>query len=233
MTTKPLPHQTPVVARPSAASPAPSLLVRLGDRAARWAPVSGLAFAIFFVAGVVASNVPADSASDRAWLAAYSSAHSAGHLATAYSLVFAGLSLATFLCTLWMRVLHARSATFLSPVPLLAAAVAGSCMAAGGVLMGVVSVAPLRGYPQIIRLGSDGGFAMVGVGAMLAASLSVACLSVMALGAGVLGRRMAWFGIVVSVVLLGGIFFVPIAALIVWTVATAIVLLRRPQVAHA
>jgi hypothetical protein len=232
MTTKPLPHQAPVVDRRSAPSAAPSLLVRLGDRAGRWAPVSGLAFAIFFVAGVVASNVPADSASDRAWLAAYSTTHSAGHLATAYSLVLAGLSLAAFLGTLWMRILRARRTTFPSPVPLLAAAVAGSCMAAGGVLMGVVSVAPLRGYPQIIRLGSDGGFAMVGVGAMLAASLSVACLSAMALDAGVLGRPMAWSGIVVAVVLLGGIFFVPIAALIVWTVAAAIVLLRHPEAAR-
>lgn len=232
MTTQPLPTQSPEIARRSVAPPAPSMLGRLGGAAGRWSPVSGLAFAIFFVGGVVASNVPADGASDRAWLAAYAGSHSAGHLVTAYCLVLAGLSLAMFLGTLWMRILRASDMALPSPVPLLAAAVAGSCMAAGGVMMGVVSTGALRTYPQIIRLGSDGGFAMVGVGAMLATSLSIACLSVMALDAGVMGRRMAWFGIGVSVVLVGGIFFLPIAALIVWTIAVAVVLLRRPQAAR-
>jgi hypothetical protein len=229
MTTKPLPQQRPVIARPPGVSPAPSAVSRLDGWAARYAPVSGLAFALLFVVGVVASNVPADGAPDREWLADYAGSHSAGHLVTAYCLVLAGLSLTTFLGTLWTRILHASGGAFPSPVPLMAAAVAGSCMAAGGVLMGVVSVSALRGYPQIIRFGSDGGFAMVGVGAMLATSLSVACMSVMALNTGVLGRRTAWFGIGVSFVLLGAILFVPIGALIAWTVVTAIVLLRHPQ----
>lgn len=225
MTTHPLPApHSPVPTSASIPSPA-----RLGSTTWRWAPLSGFAFAVFFVVSIVASNVPADGASDRTWLAAFSQGHAAGHMVTAYSLDLAGLSLVVFLTTLWTRVLHARGGVVPSPVPLLAAAVAGACMAAGGVSMGVVSIHALRGYPEIIRLGTDGGFAMVGVGAMLAASLSVACLSVMAHSTGVIGRRTSWFGLLVALVLLGAIAFLPIGALVLWVVVVAVVLLRHPE----
>jgi hypothetical protein len=194
----------------------------------RWAPASGILFAAFFTISVVASNVPADGASDRQWLGDYSGARNVdGHLATAYCLVLAGLSLMTFLAALWDRIRIAR-AELPSPVPLIAAGMAGACMSVGGVLMGVVANSALRGYPQVVRLGTDGGFAMVGVGGMLAAALSVACLSVMARRAGVLGRGLATCGLIVAALLLAAVFFLPIGALVLWVVVTSIVLLRHP-----
>jgi hypothetical protein len=194
----------------------------------RWAPASGIAFAVFFVVGVLVSNVPADGASDAQWLRDYSGTRNVdGHLITAYGLVLAGLSLMTFLATLWGRVRVARD-ELPSPVPLVAAGMAGACMSVGGVLMGVVAISALRRYPELIRLGSDGGFAMVGIAGMLAAALSVACLSVMAREAGVLGRGLATSGLVVSVLLLAAVLFLPVGALVLWVLVTSIALLRHP-----
>jgi MFS family permease len=193
----------------------------------RWEPVSGLLFVALFALGVVASNVPADTASDRDWLRDYTGTRNhVGHLVTAYCLVLAGLSLMTFLVQLWQRIRTARAATT-TIVPVVAAGMAGALMAVGGVLMGVVAVSALRGYPEIIRLGSDGGFAMVGVGGMLAAAVSVAWLSVLGLRCGVLGKVLGRSGVVVSVLLLGAIAFIPIVALLVWVAATSVALLRR------
>jgi hypothetical protein len=59
---------------------------------------------------------------------------------------------------------------------------------------------------------------------MLAAGLSVACLSVQARRLGVLGRGISAFGVAVGVILLGSFFFLPIVALL----ALVVVLTIRP-----
>jgi hypothetical protein len=184
-------------------------------------------FAVLFVAGVVASSPPADSASDSAWLHAYSGTRNhVGHLVTAYCLVLAGLSLMAFLVQLWGRIGAARGVR-ISIVPVVAAGMAGALMAVGGVLMGVVSIAALHGYPSIIRFGNDAGFAMVSVGGMLAAAVSVGLLSVMGRRSGTLGPVLGWSGLVVAVLLLGAVAFVPIVALLLWATAVSISQLRR------
>jgi hypothetical protein len=189
--------------------------------------VAGIAFVGLFALGVAASNVPADGASDAAWLKDYAGTRNhVGHLLTAYCLALAGLSLMWFLTALWERVRDADTRTA-SPVPVVAAGIAGALMSVGGVLMGVVSISALHGYPQVIRLGSDGGFAMVSVGGMLAAALSLAWLSVAARRVGVLGPRLAWTGVAVAVVLLAAIEFIPIVALLLWVLVASVWLLRH------
>ncbi|HEX3930124.1 MAG TPA: hypothetical protein VHW64_05440 [Nocardioides sp.] len=110
----------------------------------------------------------------------------------------------------------ARGGAATTIVPVVAAGMAGALLAVGGVLMGVVAISALHGYPEIIRLGSDGGFAMVGIGGMLAAAVSVAWLNVLGLQCGVLGKALGRSGVVVSVLLLGAIAFIPILGLLVW-----------------
>ena len=68
---------------------------------------------------------------------------------------------------------------------------------------------------------------MVAVPGMLAAALAVAGLSLQAHRAGLFGRPMQVFGIVVALILLASLAFIPIAALLVWLVVAAIVLVRR------
>ena len=194
---------------------------------ARWEALSGLGFVVLFLSSVLVSNPPADNAPDATWIANYTGrAHQASHLATGLLLVLAGLCLLTFLTGVWRRVVS--SAGFgASPLPVAAAAVSAACMAAGGVVMAFVSGGELVGkYPlppaDVLRLSNDLGFALAGVAGMLAAGFAVVVLSVQRFRAGVFGRKMLVFGILVGVVLLGSIAFVPIFALLVWVVVMAV-----------
>lgn len=205
------------------------------SRFARWTPLSGIAFVVFFIAGVVASSPPADTASDAKWVAAYTGhGNQVGHVATGFLLALAGLSFLSFVSVLWTRIARASRPAFVNPLPLVAAGVAAACLAAGGVLMAAVAGASLTGSAPVpgadlLRFSDAGGFAMVGVGAMLAASLCIACVSIQARAAGIFGRRLTILGLVVSVVLLASVFFVPIVALLVWLVAASVALVRAPE----
>jgi hypothetical protein len=200
----------------------------------RAAPLSGLAFIALFAASVMISNVPANTAPNSAWVAAYAThGDQARHLATGICLVLAALSLATFLTHLWTRVVTARRPDVVNPLPVVAAGISASCVAAGGIMMAAASGStlifsqPIPGGP-LLRLGNDLGFAMVGVAGMPAAALSIASLSVQARAAGVMSTRMMRFSLIVSLVLLGSLAFIPIIALVIWLLVVATPLIRRP-----
>lgn len=198
----------------------------------RAAPLSGIAFVVFFLASVAVSSVPKNTASDVKWVAAYAThAKQAQHLTTGLLLVLAGLSLMTFLTHIWTRIVAAPGAQRVSPLPVVGAGVAAACIAVGGILMAassgaaLVSSQPIPGA-QLLRFSNDAGFAMVGVAGMLAAAFSIACLSVQARAAGVFGRKLSRFSQIVAVILLASVLFVPIVALLIWLVVVAITLMR-------
>ena len=62
---------------------------------------------------------------------------------------------------------------------------------------------------------------------MLATSLSIGVLSAQAHAAGLFGRAMLIFGLVVAVLLLAAVFFFPMAALPIWVIVAVVVLMRR------
>jgi hypothetical protein len=203
---------------------------------ARWAPLTGFAFVVFFLASITVSSPPSDKASDAAWIANYTGhTHVAQHVATGVLLILAALSLLSFLSTTWTRIAGNRPLGSITPVPIVAAGVASACIAVGGVLMGAIA-ATVQGTghtpdPDLLRFGNDVGFVMVGLPGMLATALSVAGLSVQGRRSGLFGRKMMIFGLVVAVILLASIAFIPIVALLAWLVVTAIVLIRRPLIA--
>jgi hypothetical protein len=213
------------------AEPASALTSR--HNTSRWEALSGLAFVAFFVGSIAASSPPADNAPDNRWIASYTgSAHQAGHLASGLLLVLAGLSLLAFLTGIWWRMATVDNTRSLSPLPIVAAAVSASCIAAGGIVMGVISGGELMGsYPlpgaDVLRLTNDLGFALAGVAGMIAAGFTVACLSVQGYRLGLIGPKARIFGIAVGIVLLASIAFVPIIALLIWVVLMAIKSLRR------
>jgi hypothetical protein len=209
--------------------------IRAATPPTRWAPLTGIAFVVFFLGGVVASNAPSDNASAASWMAAYTGGgRQFSHEASGVLLVLAALSLMSFLVTTWSRVGRLRPEGSHSAVPLAAAGVSAACIAVGGVLMALGS-SVAHGFARsdpaatatLLRFTNDGGFIMVAVPGMLAAALAVAGLSLQAHRAGLFGRRMQVFGIVVALILLASLAFIPIAALLVWLVVTAIVLVRR------
>jgi hypothetical protein len=202
------------------------------DAWARRAPLVAIAFVVFFLAGVVVSSPPDDSAPDARWVANYAtSGKQAQHLATGVFLILAALCLASFLTHLWTRISRARPAHILSPLAIVAAGVSAACIAAGGALMGIVggdmllSSSPMPDA-DLLRFTNDLGFVMVGIPGMLAAALSIAALSIQAHAAGIFGTRLRTFGLVVAVVLLASLEFFPIAALLIWLVVVAVALLK-------
>lgn len=191
---------------------------------------TGVAFPILFIASVVASNTPADNASASTWVSDYSGhSNQIGHLATGILLVLAGLCLASFFTAQWRRIRDVTPS--ISPLPLIAAAVAASSIAAGGVVMAYISGGELTGkYPlpsvDVLRLSNDLGFALVGVAGMLSAALAVICLSVQGRAAGLVGRKTFVFGVVVAICLLAAFAFVPVIALLIWAPVVAVQWLR-------
>ncbi len=204
-------------------------------RQARWAPLSGIAFVVFFIAGIVASSPPSDKASDAKWIASYTGhGNQLGHVLTGVFLVLAALSFVSFVSVVWTRIVEASRPAVVNPLPLLAAGVAAACIAGGGVLMAAVAGASLTNSlpvpgADLLRFSDTSGFTMVSIAGMLAAALCVVCLSVQARGAGVFGRKIAALGLVASVILLASFLFFPILALLVWLVAASVALLRSPQ----
>ncbi len=193
---------------------------------------AGIAFVVFFVASVVASNVPSNNASNAKWTAAYSGhGNQLGHLATGVCLVLAALSLLVFLTSVWTRIATANEPSRTSPLPLAAAGVAAACIAVGGVVQASISGAALIAKlplpsADLLRFGNATGFAIVALGGMLAAGLSVASLSLQGRTAGVFSARIANFGVIVAVVLLAALAFIPIAALWIWVIVATISLTR-------
>ena len=194
----------------------------------RVAPYSGIAFVVFFLASVVVSSVPKDTASDHAWLAAYAThAKQAGHLATGVLLVLAALSLMTFLTHIWTRVTEARDSQAVSPLPVVAAGVAAACIAAGGILMGAMSgsalllllPAPTPRQRCRLRDGRRRGDARGRPEHRIPQRASTRRRD--------LRRAAARFSLVVAVVLLASVVFLPIVALLIWLVAVTVALTRE------
>jgi hypothetical protein len=207
----------------------------VSPRYQRWTPLSGVAFVVFFIAGVVASNPPADTAPNAKWIANYTGhGNEIRHFVTGICLILAALSLISFISVLWTRIVHASRPGLPNPLPLVAAGVSAACIAIGGVLMALVSGSALMGSAPIpsadlLRFSNDGGFAMAGIAGMLAAALCVACVSVQARQAAIFGRKLTIFSLAAALLLLASFAFFPILALLAWLVAAAITLLRQNE----
>ena len=203
----------------------------------RLAPLSGIGFIVCFIGGVVSSSPPDVGATNAKWIAEYATTSKQwGHLATGVLLILAALFLICFFSTVWARIATAQQPRLLNPLPLLAAAVGGACMAAGGLCMAVISGAeltssnPLIGDADMLRLGNALGFGLAGIAGMAAISLAILSVSIQAHAAGVFGTKLLALSVLVAVVLLAAFLFVPIIALMLWLVVVAVVLVRRPEV---
>lgn len=148
---------------------------------------------------------------------------------TGLLLVAAAMCLITFMTHLWVLV-AARRPHGTGPLPIVAAGVAATCMAIGGVLMAsesgmLLSSAPMPN-PDLLRFTNDIGFTMVTIPGMIAAAVGVAGLTLQGHAAGLFGRRLLRFGIAVSVVLVASFAFLPIVALLLWLLVVSVGLLR-------
>jgi hypothetical protein len=199
----------------------------------RWEPLTGIAFAVLFVAGWLIVNLPDDNASNTVWTNYFADrGHRVAVVVSAYLILAAGLCLLTFLTTLWTRIVSAQSLRAINPLGVVAAGVAAACIVVGATVEASVSGSMIFGsMPEpgadTLRLVFATMFPIIAVAGMIAASLSVATLSIQAYGAGVLGRTLLTLSLIVAVGLLASVFFIPMALLPIWAVIMSVVLVRR------
>jgi hypothetical protein len=114
-----------------------------------------------------------------------------------------------------------------------AAAATGALIGVCGTLLAVIpaamafSSAPAPGA-DVARYVPIAGYLGLTFFAMPMAGLTVTCVCVGALRTAALPRWLAYLGVVASVALVASFEFFPMALFVVWVIATAVVLARRP-----
>lgn len=204
-----------------------------GNAWRRRAPLTGIAFAVLFVAGNAINDVPKGNASNKAWVDYFASTgNRIGLVVSAFLLVIAGLCLAGLFSTLWSRIAEAQAPRRLSPLPLVAAGISAASIAAGAVLNAAVAGGMLFGsLPEpnadILRFANQLGYPLIMVGGMLAAALAIAGISLQANRVGIFSRRLTVFGLVAAVITLFSFVFLPMVITVIWFLVVSVVLLRR------
>ena len=208
-------------------------MTSVSDRSSRWAPLSGIAFVILFVVGVLLTHTPAPNASDAKWVDYFGDGgHRAAIIVAAFLFVLAGLCLLSFLTTIWSRVAAAQHPDPLNPLPLVAAAVAGTSIAIGGVINAAIAGAITFGdlpvpSADILRVSDQLAFPVVAIAGMFATSLAIACLSLQARRVGIFGRGLTTFSLIAAAITLASFLFLPLLVMLLWFLVVAIALLRR------
>ncbi len=201
----------------------------------RWEPLSGAAFVVLFLIGFLMTSTPDATASDQTWHAYFaSSGNRAAVLVSGVHLVASALCLVAFLSCIWGRIAQSGGPSSISPLPLVAAGVAGAAIAIGAVTQAVVAGAMIFGsMPEpgadTLRLVVNAGFPFITVAGMTATALSIAALSVQARAAGLFGRGMLTAGLVAAFAGVLSVLFFPMAVVLAWALAATVVLVRRVE----
>ena len=205
----------------------------------RWAPISGIAFVIAYIVGMLLVRTP-DSDDPAATIVAYyadSKSHRVTTIIAAYILIAAGLLFLSFLSSLRSRLRTAEG-----DVGTLSALIFG----AGVVFVGLLSVGALAlaAVPGAIAFGDTGdifdagtiqmaqslGWGVILIGGMLSAAVMIFTASILTLRTGALPKWSAWIGFVAAIVLLFGVVWIPQIALLIWALCVSGAMLARPAV---
>jgi hypothetical protein len=194
-----------------------------------------VAFVVLFIAGFATMNTPDANASNKKWVDFFaSSGNQISLVVSAFLFVLAGLCLLWFLTMVWSRVAAARRPEVTSPLPLLAAGAAAVSIAIGGVFNAIIAGAMIFGngsLPEpradILRVFGQISFPLIAVAGMIAFALALGCLTLQARRAGVFGRGLTIFSLVVAVVALFSFIFFPMLLVLVWFLVASVMLFRR------
>ena len=207
-----------------------------------WTPTAGILAAITFLVGVVMVSNSPDSDDNNAQIIAWYADH--GHRVTvivgAFVLAFCGLFVLWFAAGLrqWLRLAEGPEGR-LSNVALGGAVLLVGLLWVGASLLAAIPAGQSFGGASALTVSDVGrylpqaGFGAILLFGMFGAIALIDATSVVIWRTGVLSRGLAWLGFVCGVVLLFGVFFLPMIALPIWLIATSIALFRRPEGATA
>lgn len=187
-------------------------------------------FVVTFVAGLFLVNNPDTNSSAETFARFYAQSGNRVHLVLAAALLSAS-AVAWIVTANGLRErLGDGAATRIATTAAAATAaligVAGTMLAAIPAAMAFGS-APAPGT-DMARFLPQAGYAALTLFAMPTAALTVTAVCIAALRTGALPRWLAYFGFVASLALLGSLEFIPMLLFVIWVVATAVVLARRP-----
>jgi hypothetical protein len=206
-------------------------------RWAQWAPASGIAFVILFIAGFFLMNLPDTDDPLTKFTSFYDDSGNRAQLIIAgYLLVLSGVFFLWFLSALRARLLEVdgpvgrlTSIVFGSGlvfVAMLYAATSCFIFIAGEITFGDVD----HINPELMRVLPDLGYPLLVIGGAFAAIAMVDAASVLIVRTGVLPKWIGWYGFVAAVGLLFAGFFLPLVLLLLWVIFVSVVLLRRTGV---
>jgi hypothetical protein len=196
-------------------------------------------FAVAFVVGVLMiSDTPDADASDAEWLDHYADSGNRWQIIVgAFILALATLGLLVFVSALRERLRDAPGAPWLSTAILASGvvlvAMIGVAGASSAAVPALVEIAegPVPTNADVPRTLEQIGFGALLLFGMVAAGVMIGATSAAGGRAALLPRWLVVTGYVVAVlVLIGGVFFLPMALLVLWVLVISIILVREPRV---
>ncbi|MEX0783539.1 MAG: hypothetical protein WD557_12890 [Dehalococcoidia bacterium] len=192
----------------------------------RWAGLAAIVFAVLLVVGMVLpGDAPTSDEADSEYVDYYEdSGNQRLLIASVYVITLSSLALVAF------ATLQFRSGSALASLARAMAVVAATAFAIGSVALATVGAEILINDaevdPGVARFLPSMGFGTMLIVGGLAASAMIAAISADWLRSGAMPRWLCWLGFACAVVLLAGVIFLPMIALVLWAVVTGIVLLR-------
>ncbi len=191
------------------------------------AGIAAIVFAVLFVAAALAPGQPPSGTDPDADYVQYygDSGNQVALLASVYFMAISSIALVVF------ATVQSRSGTTLASIARATAYLAAAAFALGQVAIAsvgaeaLISDAPID--PGAARFIPSFGYGAILVVGGLAAAATVAALSTDWKRNGTMPAWLCWFGYAVSVVLLFGVIFIPMASLVLWALAAGIVLLVK------
>jgi hypothetical protein len=211
-----------------------------GSTWSRWAPISGIAFVVLYVVGMIVSKTP-DSADPAATITAYysdSKSHRVWMIIAAYVLIGGAMLFLWFLSGVRSRLRAAEG----GDGTLSTFAFGAGVVSVGMLCIGALSLAAVPGSMSFgenkVPVGADTiviadsiGYGAILIGAMLSAAVMIFAVSAVTLRTGALPKWSAWVGILAAIALLFAAIWIPQVALLIWTLCVSIAMLARPAVA--
>jgi hypothetical protein len=204
----------------------------------RWAPLSGIAFVVAYVVGMILVRTP-DSSDPAATIAAYynQKSHRVDMLIAAYILVAAALLFLGFLTSLRSRLRAAEGGNgTLSALVFGAGVVFVGLLAIGALAMAAVPGSISFGENKsiygadTIQMAQSLGWGVILIGGMLSAAVMIFTASILTLRTGALPAWSAWVGILAAIALLFAVIWIPQIALLIWALCVSGAMLARPAV---
>jgi hypothetical protein len=205
------------------------------DMSDRWTMLTGIAFTVLFVLGMlVGSDSPDPDAPDAEWTEWFSDGGNRGaQIFSLFMLVLAAVAFTVFITGFVRRLRWDPAANeSAANLALYAGLVMAAMIAVGGVAKNQISGAVEFGdmplpSAEVLRTAEQFGFGVILVAGGLFAAAAVLAASIAARNTSVVPSWLVTAGLVAGVILLFSVLFVPMIVLPLWVLAAAISVGRR------